>query len=290
MEIDPARVGRTKALIKLLLIGRYRLRNRFTRRPVVGDCPAVVSLTSYGERLDIVAHAIESIAAGSMRPSRLILWVDEPGFTTQERPMLRRLEERGLEILPCEDLGPHKKYYPYCESAGPDAAPLVTADDDILYPRTWLADLWVSHLETPEDFVGHRALRIAVEGGRASPYKTWTPTDTTTPSHQTFLTGGAGVVYPPALILALRAEGRNFAEAAPRADDVWINAVAARAGIRGRWNGRRVWAWSYPRSQAEALHHDNTGRGGNDVQFARSYEGLALERVMTDAATRDPAR
>lgn len=287
MDIDPARVGRAKALIKLLLIVRYRLRNRLTRQPVVGDCPAVVSLTSYGERLDIVAHAIESIAAGSARPSRLILWVDEPGFTTQERPMLRRLESRGLEILPCEDLGPHKKYYPYCEGAGAETAPLVTADDDILYPRQWLAGLWTAYSETPDDFVGHRALTINIEDAHIGAYSSWERAESTVASHRTFLTGGAGVVYPPALIRALRAEGRAFEEAAPRADDVWINAVAARTGIRARWNGLNVWAWSYPRSQAGALHHHNTGRGGNDLQVARSYEARALERVLADTGSRD---
>ena len=283
MLIDPPRVGRAKAVVKAALIARYRLRNRVSRAPVTGECPVVVSLTSYGERLDIVAHAIESIAAGSVRPARLILWVDEPGFTTQDRPMLQRLEQRGLEILPCDDLGPHKKYFPYSQSAGSSPMPLVTADDDILYPRRWLAELWQAHEQTPQDFVGHRAVTIESEGEALAPYATWRPATSTTASHRTFVTGGAGVVYPRELLLALRDRGTAFLDVSPRADDVWINAVAVSAGIRARWTGDMSWAWSYPRSQANALHHENASQGGNDVQIERAYGEAEIAAVVAEA-------
>lgn len=280
MLIDPPEVGRAKAGIKAALIARYRLRNRLATQLVTGSCPAVVSLTSYGERLDIVAYAIESITAGSVRPSRLILWVDDPEFTVETRPMLRRQMARGLEILPCEDLGPHKKYYPYVATTD-DPAPLVTADDDILYPRRWLETLWKSHRETPEDFVGHRAVTIEMEGAALAPYPRWRPAVSTAASHRTFVTGGAGVVYPPRLLLALREEGMAFLESAPRADDVWINAVSVRAGVRARWTGDKSWAWSYPRSQGNALHHENASQGGNDVQINRTYGDREREAILS---------
>lgn len=285
MLIDPPHVGRGKAAIKAALIVRYRLRNRFARTLVTGSCPAVVSLTSYGERIGIVAHAIESIAAGSVRPSRLILWLDEPHFEVGDQPMLARLVDRGLEIRVCEDLGPHKKYYPYCTEVGRDPAPLVTADDDILYPRRWLETLWAAHVETPKDFVGHRAVTISVAGEELTPYAVWPSTKSTQPSHRTFVTGGAGVVYPAALICALKQAGDAFRYAAPRADDVWINSVAARSGIRARWTGDRLSAWSFPRSQGTALHHDNVSGGGNDLQIARSYDPLTVVAVREDVDT-----
>lgn len=280
MEIDPSRIGRAKAGVKAALIARYKLINRTSRRPVTGDCAVDLSLTSYGERLDIVAYVIESLVAGSVRPRRLILWVDEPDFSLHDYPMLKRLVGRGLEIGKSDNLGPHTKYFPYVEGAGEDLVPLVTADDDVMYPRRWLETLWEAHRATPKDFVAHRAITIEVDGDGLASYATWRPATSDRPSYRTFVTGVGGVVYPTALISELRSRGRAFMEVSPKADDVWINAVAVDAGIRGRWTGKTLWAWSFPRSQDNALHHENTGSGGNDVQIALAYGPDEIARVV----------
>ena len=53
----------------------------------------------------------------------------------ESRPeSLRRLERRGLEVRLTQNYGPHTKYYPSLADAIADGLPLVTADDDILYP------------------------------------------------------------------------------------------------------------------------------------------------------------
>ncbi|EKA61958.1 hypothetical protein B277_04819 [Janibacter hoylei PVAS-1] len=283
MHIDPSRAGRAKAIMKAALIARYRLVNLMSRRRVLGDCPMDVSVTSYGDRLGIVAYVIESLAAGSVRPRRMILWVDDPAFETSDYPMLERLVARGLEIKRCTDYGPHKKYYPYCADPREGDGPLVTADDDVFYPRDWLATLWSAHLATPDLLLGHRAISINVEADVIQPYATWGRATTTQPDHRTFVTGVGGVVYPPALIGHLRSHGEEFLEIAPRADDVWINSIAARHGIRTRWTGDRLTAWSFPRSQDNALHHENATGGGNDPQVARAYVGRALAAVQDDA-------
>lgn len=285
MEIDPQRAGRTKAVIKAALIARYRMTNVVSRRRVVGDCPMDVSLTSYGERLDIVAYVIESLVAGSMRPRRLILWVDEPTFETSNYPMLERLVARGLEIKRCKDYGPHKKYYPYCAESTDGAGPLVTADDDVFYPRRWLETLWSAHQSTPELLVAHRAITISVDGDAIAPYRTWQRTTSTRPDHRTFVTGVGGVVYPSALIGTLKTLGEEFLQIAPRADDVWVNSIAAGHGIRARWTGEQLTAWSFPRSQDNALHHENTTGGGNDPQIERAYADKAVDAVLADSSS-----
>src|SRR4051794_26676324 len=77
-------------------LAAMRVRNRVSRSSVLGSAEVIVSLTTYGTRLSTVAYAIESIAAGSVRPKRMVLWLDDPsGF--EHRPVsLRRLERRGL--------------------------------------------------------------------------------------------------------------------------------------------------------------------------------------------------
>ena len=83
---------------------------------IVGPDGPVVSLTSYGKRIDTVYVTIESIARGSLLPSELILWLDDEERSRSLPITLERLKERGLSVRICEDYGPHKKYYPYVSS------------------------------------------------------------------------------------------------------------------------------------------------------------------------------
>jgi hypothetical protein len=274
MDIDPAAPALVRQGRKALALSELRVRARTVRTPVTGDAPVAVSLTSYGKRLDIVGAAIESIARSSTRPRRFILWVDEPGFDPAAHPLLAGLVRRGLEILPCADLGPHKKNVPYCQQFADDGLGLVTADDDIIYPRGWLAGLVAGAQAHPEEFVGYRAKRVVGTDGELAAYATWPSARVGEVGPQVFLTGGAGVVFPPALQRAIRDAGEGFRETCPRADDVWINAQAVRAGIPARRidaDGRSM--LSYPRSQDEALHHDNVAAGGNDIQLAATLTG-----------------
>src|ERR1700691_1503154 len=111
-------------------------------RPVTAPGGPVVSMTSYGRRIRTAYLAIESIAWGDVRPSRLILWLDDHTAFNNPPATIRCLMKRGLEVKLCEDYGPHKKYYPYLQSLETFESPLVTADDDILYPTYWLKHLF----------------------------------------------------------------------------------------------------------------------------------------------------
>jgi len=92
-------------------------------------------------RIDSVFLTIESIGRGELLPARIILWVDDPKVFASLPSSLRRLERRGLEVKLADNYGPHTKYYPYLTSEADIRHPLVTADDDILYPRGWLKGL-----------------------------------------------------------------------------------------------------------------------------------------------------
>src|ERR1019366_9435926 len=116
----------------------YTIRNRFSRRSALGTANVAVSLTSYGDRLETVHLTIESIARGRFRPKQLILWLAQDDYQGCLPPAVQRLRQRGLEVRSCEDVGPHTKYYPYVLSQTTYEYPLVTADDDLFYPSTWL--------------------------------------------------------------------------------------------------------------------------------------------------------
>ncbi|WP_208103727.1 hypothetical protein [Mycolicibacterium sp. CBMA 226] len=205
---------------------KLRMRNRRSVEPVVGDGAANVSLTSFGRRLSSVWQTIETIGAGTVKPRRLILWLDDDAAFQDPPSSLRRLHARGLEIRRCRDYGPHKKYFPYVNEILPDEPErtLVTADDDVYYPPNWLAELLAAH--RPGEVTAFRA-RIRSD----APYNTWPLCTTTEPSEKVFATGVSGVAYAPELLRVLKDRGDAFIEVCPKADDYWLHYAAVATGI-----------------------------------------------------------
>ncbi|WP_375477340.1 hypothetical protein [uncultured Jatrophihabitans sp.] len=262
-----------------------RLSARFNRRRITDErSDAIVSLTTYGHRLRTVHLGIESIAWGKSRPSRILLWLNTDEMVAIPRA-LRRLSDRGLEILGTPDLGPHKKYYPYVSTSSDLASPLVTADDDVIYPRRWLSDLLAAHHSDRESVHCHRAWSILIKDDAVAPYLQWRPCTSTTASHSHFTTGVSGVLYPVRAQEVLRAAGDDFVNTCFRADDVWINAKVAEAGIRVRQIRSSGPRFPLIRgTQAEALWRTNIrGESQNDEYIKRTYSREALRRVLLDA-------
>lgn len=283
-------------LARMLQYALGSVTNRFSRRPVTGDANVAISLTSHGRRLRTVHHAIESIAAGEVRPGRLILALD----SAQDRravdglKTLRRLRRRGLEVIEAPKMGPHAKYFPYVNSIDDHTVPLVTADDDIVYPRDWLRALLAAHSENPSIIHCFRAHSFGISGGRPSLYVTWGPVLTKTASYGTFLTGVSGVIYPPSFLNHLRKAGDAFREVSPQADDVWLHAQAVNAEIRVSQISDRP--RTFPvllGTQISALWRHNTRghdrandagvlRTPNDDQIAQTYSDALVRRIIDD--------
>jgi hypothetical protein len=174
---------------------------------------------------------------------------------------VRELQERGLEIRECEDLGPFKKLIPALETF-PDAF-VVTADDDVYYSPTWLASL-------AESFDGRsitclRADRIiAKSNGETAPYMEWEHNTSAAVSATDLLPVGVqGVLYPPGA-LGHSMNDRRFLQLCRGGDDLWYFAMASLAGTPVRKVGpvRREILWSG--SQQNALWKLNGDLGGND--------------------------
>ncbi|MCW3493746.1 hypothetical protein [Microbacterium sp. SSM24] len=269
-------------------VTRLWLRNSRPFGPSVTD-PAsdvAVSMTTHGPRLSDVWLAIESIGRGTVRPGRLILWLD----TDDPLPRrLRRLQRRGLEVRRVEPgVKVHTKYWPYV-STQPLEVPLVTGDDDIVYPETWLEGLLQAHRETPEHFLAYRAHLIQMRDDEILPYQDWLSCDDDLPSYAHFSTSVCGQLFPISLQEALRAEGTLFRELSPNNDDIWYHRTAVLAGIRTRQVlvGQRHWPF-VPGSQATGLNATNVWDGGNDRQIAASHTPESRRRIREDLEAQVP--
>jgi hypothetical protein len=255
-----------------LHLTRLRSRNESSKASVVARQGPVISLTTYGDRLRSVHLVLESIAAGSVLPSRLILWVDSDEAFTHRTPGLERLVGRGLEICRSDNFGPHTKYYPYLLSTNTFEVPLVTADDDLLYSRWWLEGLVRSNRKNPGAVNCYRAHRIQFDGPELAPYQAWKPCRSTDPSFLNFATGVSGCIYPPALLSKLKLAGSAFQELCPKADDVWLHANALRAGLKTRQIWNRPLRFPFvPGTQDSGLYHSNVLLARNDEQIRSTY-------------------
>jgi hypothetical protein len=268
-----------------------RLSNRFSKSPVVaGKSGAVVSLTTYGKRIRSVHLTIESIARGQMLPSRLILWIDDAEVFAHLPPSLLRLEARGLEVRLSKNYGPHTKYYPYLENQEEFTAPLVTADDDVVYPRSWLAGLARAHEQYPNFVNCYRARVVTLRDWRIAPYREWYLCGSTEPSLRAIATGVSGVIYPIRLQRELKRAGTGFEMCCPKADDLWLHVQAIRSGVPIKQIQSEALLFPHiPGTQDVALWSENWERGaeGNDRQSAVTYQ--ASDLALLDRGSSVPA-
>lgn len=256
--------------------------NPLTRDRIVDPTtPAAVTMTTHGVRIDDVWLAIESIGRGTVRPGRIVLWLDG------DEPLprrLRRLERRGLEVRrTAPGLKVHTKYYPFVAGEG-EVPALVLADDDIVYPPDWLEGLLRAQRATPEHVIAYRAHVVGFDDhGGFAPYTQWRSCDTDVPSYAHFATSVSGQILPPVLQRALKDAGTAFLELAPTADDIWLHATAVRAGLRTRQviAGQRHW-WFIPGSQETGLNAVNVRDGGNDRQMRATHDARTIARMISD--------
>jgi hypothetical protein len=263
-------------------VARLARRNRDSSASIISSSGPVLSVTSYGDRLRSVHLALESIAAGSVLPSRLILWVDTAEAFASPSLELKRLVERGLEIRLCDNYGPHTKYYPYLLATGRFDAPLVTADDDQIYSRWWLEGLVRSYDNYPDAVSCYRAHTITLRDDAIAPYRSWDPCVSAIPSLLHFATGVSGAMYPPSFLKWLKEAGAGFTQVCPKADDTWLHANAVRAGVKIRQIWERPLRFPFsPGTQNMGLYHNNVLLDQNDTQIRMTYTSDDLERLRS---------
>ena len=256
---------------------RFRLRmlehrNRVSQAPLIAPGGPVVSLTTYGVRVEAVYLTIESIGTGTLLPSRIILWLQDEETFRKRPESLKRLENRGLEVCLTKSYGSHSKYFPYLLSLDHFSIPLVTADDDVLYSKWWLRGLADAHSTHPEMVNCYRARVMHLSDRAVRSYFDWTDCFTTQPSARNFATGVGGCIYPVAFQKELKQAGDEFLELCPQADDVWLHVNALRAGFMVRQiSDQQVDFPEIPGSQASGLFQANIWQGRNDEQIHNTY-------------------
>ena len=270
-------------------MGRLRQRNEQSSESILGDADVAVSLTSYSTRVNDAFFTLESIGRGTVRPRRITLYLQTQEAVDGLSEPMRRLIDRGLDVQLSDNYGPYTKYLPYVMSIPRHQRPLVTADDDSIYHRSWLKDLMTGYQQIPagaKEVVGLRAKPIMLDAQGFEPYAQWPLTISNKASIMHLATGMAGVIYPPAFLDLLREAGLGFMGKCERNDDLWLHVNALRNGYRVRQ--LRTMPQHPPAIPSDAeigLWRENVGQGRNDRLIAATYtdDDMALLRAASAA-------
>lgn len=193
-----------------------------------GPHELIVSLTTYGNRINEVYLAIESLMQQTMKPNRIIIWLDETEFCIDNIPLsLKKLINRGLTISFCEDLRSYKKLIPTLQTF--PKAIIITCDDDLIYKPDLIENLYRAYIKNSDAVIFGGGHEMKIEGGMLMTYNSWyNPQQVPIYSNPllNFPGGGTGTLYPPQVLHPDVTKKELFLQLAPTADDVWFKAMS----------------------------------------------------------------
>lgn len=202
----------------------------------ISENEIIVSLTSYGRRIQDVYLAIESIMQGTVKPNKIILWLSEEEFGTKDLPIsLQKQQIRGLEIKYCKDIRSYNKLI-YALKEFPEAN-IITIDDDLIYNFDLVENLVAAHKTVPNCIWANRIHEMTYnENGSLKSYLQWyfMVNHDCRNKKNNFFTGVGGVLYPPNSLHKEVFNDDVFLNICPTADDVWFNAMARLKGTEIR--------------------------------------------------------
>lgn len=249
----------------------------------------VITLTSYPPRFGSLALTLQSLLNQSVRADDVVLWLHAPDVAKLPRAV-KRLQREGLRIAACErDWRSYKKIVPALLGE-PDTI-WVTVDDDVYYPRHWLASLVAGHRADPAAVICGRAHlpRFDAAGGLL-PYGRWIKqTPLGGDDDPLFFTGIGGVLYPPRCLHPDATDAWRFSALSPDADDIWLNWMVRLQGTRIRRVGDNGQPVTWLGSQGVSLFKRNARGSGNDIaleRMAQAYGVACLRRPAAISAER----
>lgn len=251
-----------------------KIRNLEKNEPVYDEenKNIILSLTSYGERINELKYVLYSLITQTIKPGKIIVNIayNDEKFITDE---LRFFEKYNVEFFLCEDLKSFKKLIPTLERYSDKV--IVTCDDDMFYEKDWLEQLWNKHLEKKEDIVAHNIYGISYENNTILPYDLWPHSIITNQSSfMNFLVGCGGVLYPPNCFYKDILNKELFLSLTPYADDIWFYFMAILNGRKISQPAKPHLAFHYVNPYREygitagtTLTRINVGQSKNDYQF-----------------------
>ena len=274
-----------------LIFFSLKRKNKNSLKRVSKTSGPIISITSYHKRFDILYLTIESLINQNYAGNyQIVITLSEEDIDLYGGlpDNLASQLKRGVRLIRVkENIKSHKKAF-YISDEN-NISPIITVDDDILYPHWWLSEILYaasSELDCVLAFRGHYIIRD--DNNLILDYALWfnKSDDVSTPVPKcSFLpTGTSGVYYPVGSLKGLARTKNQFLELCPHADDLWLKYITTINGFKAK-RIRPHNVHFLCSDLSDSLHTVNVHNGGNDIQFRKiiEYSEGFREKVLDDA-------
>lgn len=228
----------------------------------------VVSLTSFPKRFPYIGPCLKSLIIQEVKPDKIIVYLGSDSTPEMLTKEMLRFQEYGVEYRfdNNRNLMPHKKYFYAMQEFNESI--IVTADDDVIYPKNWLKTLYESYLHFPNAVSARRVHWIRFDdSGRMLPYDHWKDQcrNIKKPSKQLIATGNGGVLYPPKSLHSDVFDTNAIMKLCLRADDLWLKCMEIKNDVPVVWvKNWQVKPASIDEKNNSRLQDENIFTGQND--------------------------
>lgn len=273
--------------MKILSIIFRIIRRTVTELPLLfirkntGTDGIIISLTSYPARLPSLHFVIRSLLRQSLPAEMIILYLGTDTKDSDIPKSLKKLTAYNFRIKTgYEDLKPHKKYF-FAMQEYRDKI-IVTVDDDIMYHKDFLKDLFNSYKNYTDCVHARRVTKLTVENGKLAKYEKfeYKYTKILRPSFALLPIGCGGVLYPPSVFKIEDFDSAAIKQYCLSTDDIWLKFLEVKNKVKVVYVPSEYEKdLSVRNTQKTGLFHENYQEGNkNDIAFnnLQTFTGINM--------------
>lgn len=249
-----------------------KIPKHFTLKGSNHSADVIVSLTSYPKRYETLYLNIKSLLLQSHLPHQIVLWIAYEDYDSLPLEIKELAKNCALfSVKTCADIRSFKKIIPAL--AEYPNFHIVTADDDVIYPKDWLKTLLQSWSGDAKEVVAHRAHKLSLDcNGALEPYVNWPAPEHGEKNESVFQTGIGGVLYPVGSLHESVQDQETFMQLCPTADDIWLYWMVRKSGAMVKKSDTKLNVVNLPGTDEHGLATQNVINKKNDEQMQRMYE------------------
>ena len=195
-----------KELLNFLL--HYKILNLFVRliishtdnysnvNKLKRETKIIVSMSAEEEDFGNLKYTLFSVFNQKIAPDNVVLWISDKYELSDLPYSVTRYIKNGLDVRFVNDIGTFTKIL-YALKEFEDCI-IVTADENIYYPKNWLAKLYLSYISCPNDIHAHSVADVMCKGDKLDSVTKWKKfAGMEKAGYNYFPLETGGVLYPP---------------------------------------------------------------------------------------------